>query len=455
MRISIASRIRVALLGVAVGIGVIGAGLALMLLYSIEDGVFVRQLGLEQASLNRTAAQNRFNWEPATRMMVVYWSRDQLPQKLASVIGDEDGIYEYFDAQNAYFVLKGKFADTDEEYILTYDVDSLLVVRSTRPALLVTFGVGTLVFVLVAMVVALSLSRATLSPLRELTAALQTGADGALQPGFATKFGDDEVGVLANALDKALQQVAASSRREFEFNRGVSHELRSPIQVVKNSAELLCLALRDHDNPDAGRALERLARATEQMGYITEAFLWLACDSTVEGEKCSALVAAERLLEDHEQLLAKRSMSFSMYPDDVEYQVPLPVLLVVVGNLLRNAIQHSDGKEVRCSMRADRIVIDDDGTSREAGKAQRGFGIGLEIVERICQRLNWQLQMERHSAVGVRASIVITDDEQALEFGSRHLGRAQDVGGHDRLFRKQITETRSLSDLTSSNLVTY
>ena len=291
------------------------------------------------------------------------------------------------------------------------------------------------------MLVALSLSKATLSPLRELTAALQTGADGALQPGFATKFGDDEVGVLANALDKALQQVAASSRREFEFNRGVSHELRSPVQVVKNSAELLYLALRDHDNPDAGRALERLARATEQMGYITEAFLWLACDST-EGEKCSALVAAERLLEDHEQLLAKRSMSFSMYPDDVEYQVPLPVLLVVVGNLLRNAVQHSDGKEVRCSMRADRIVIDDDGTSRGTGKAQRGFGIGLEIVERICQRLNWQLQMERHSAVGVRASIVITDDEQALEFGSRHPGRAaQDVGGHDRLFRKQITET--------------
>ena len=76
MRISIASRIRVALLGVAVGIGVIGAGLALMLLYSIEDAVFVRQLGLEQTSLDRTAAQNRFNWEPGTRMMVVYWSRD-------------------------------------------------------------------------------------------------------------------------------------------------------------------------------------------------------------------------------------------------------------------------------------------------------------------------------------------------------------------------------------------
>lgn len=442
MRISIASRIRVALLGLAIGTGVIGAGLALLLLYSIEDGVFVRQLGIEQASLNSTAAPDRLDWTPGTRLMTVYWSRDQLPQELAPVIGDEDGIYEYFDEQDAYFVLKGEIADTDEEYFLTYDVGSLLVVRSARPVLLVTFGVGTLIFVLGAMIVALSLSRATLSPLRELTAALQAGADGALQPGFAAKFGDDEVGVLANALDKALQQVAASSRREFEFNRGVSHELRSPIQVVKNSAELLHLALRDHESPNAKRALHRLTRAAEQMGYITEAFLWLASDSTVQEQTSSALVAAERLMEDHEQLLAKHSMNVSMDPDDVEYQVPLPVLLVVVGNLLRNAIQHSDGKEVSCNMRADRIVIEDDGTPKEAGETQQGFGVGLEIVERICQRLNWQLRMERHAAGGVRASIIITDDEQATESGSSHRSRAvRDGDGHGRLFRKQTIET--------------
>jgi len=418
MQTSIASRIRFALLGLAIGISFVGALLALTLLYSTEDIVFARQLIAEQVSLEGTAVDDRRSWNPRNRMMALYWTRGQLPLRLGAVTGVEDGIYEYFDAQDAYFVLKGVLADTGSEFFLTYDVGSLLAVRSTRPVLLIIFALGTVVFILGAMGVALFLSRATLAPLRELTIVLQSGTDSDLRPGFSAQFSDDEVGVLAHALDQALQQVAASSRREFEFNRGVSHELRSPIHVVRNSVELLELALKDRNNPRVARPLDRLIRAADQIGYITEAFLWLASDSTVQEYKSSAVVAAERLLDDHEQLLINHSMTASMDIDDVEYQVPLPVFLVVVGNLLRNAIQHSDGNEVRCCLRADRIIIDDNGPANEVDEKLQGFGVGLEIVERICQRLNWRLLLETRAAGGIRASIVITGDEQSTAIGS-------------------------------------
>lgn len=407
METSIASRIRIALFGLAIGISVAAAGLSLLLLYSTEDLVFIRQLLAERESLESTAVQDRYAWTPGNRSIDVYWARDSLPEKLRAVTGSRNDIYEYFDGQNAYFVLKGVLADAEETFFLTYDVSGLLAVRVMRPALLVAFGVGTLVFVLGAMAVALLLSRKTLAPLRRLTKVLQSGEHGDLKPGFAEQFGDDEVGVLAGALDRALQQVAASARREFEFNRGVSHELRTPIHVAKNAVELMEIALKDRNDVDVTRPLERLARATEQTGYISEAFLWLASDSTVQGFASTAAETAERLLEDHDHLLAKHATKIRMDTDDVEYQVPLPVLLIVVGNLLRNAIQHSDGAEIVCRFRTDRIVINDSGTVAGTNVNNRGFGIGLEIVERICQRLDWQLLLETRTNGGMRASIII------------------------------------------------
>jgi len=56
---------------------------------------------------------------------------------------------------------------------------------------------------------------------------------------LSRNFYEDEVGVLAKALEQSMQRVEAFVNREQQFTRDVSHELRTPVTVIKGAAELL------------------------------------------------------------------------------------------------------------------------------------------------------------------------------------------------------------------------
>ena len=279
--------------------------------------------------------------------------------------------------------------------------------RQSRPTLLAAFAIGALLVTIAAMFVALYLAKLTLRPLRTLADHLASRTAGDPPENFASRFERDEIGLLAQALEDALAEVQASAKREYEFNRGVSHELRSPIQVAKNASELLQIADRDTGSRPQSEALLRLMRATEQMENITEAFLWLASRRATGESSTNAKAAMEKVVKDHEHLLQQRKIRIDVQSDDIDYRLPPPVFSVVVGNLVRNAIQHADGDHVRCVLTAEQIVIEDDGAAAEsaATDSPAGFGIGLEIVQRICHRLGWTLTLTQTGTAGMRAVI--------------------------------------------------
>jgi len=405
MGTSIARRIQHSLLGLVLGLSVIFSGLALMLLYTTEDQIFVNQLRVERAILEETPAGERDAWIPGNRHMSVVWDIAALPQRLRNVVGAAPGIYEQFDDKNAAFILKGRLMSPDRDYYLTFDVSQLLAVRHSRPTYLWVFGFGLMVIVAAAVLVALYLARNTLRPLRRLTDRLASDVGDELPSNFSAAFEDDEIGVLAKALELALARAQASANREFEFNRGMSHELRTPIQVAKGALELI--AASGEPVTPGSRPVARLERAVTQMENLTEAFLWLASGRTVSGTETHAPTAIKILLADHRHLLAERSVELTVEVDDINYAVPLPVFSVLIGNLLRNAIQYTTDGTVRCRMSAHRVLIENSCLSGEPHEADRGFGVGLEIVKRICERLGWRLAVGAAGDEVMRVSIAL------------------------------------------------
>jgi signal transduction histidine kinase len=55
----------------------------------------------------------------------------------------------------------------------------------------------------------------------------------------SSRFGDDEVGVLAGTIEKTLERISAFVARERYFTSSASHELRTPITVITGALELL------------------------------------------------------------------------------------------------------------------------------------------------------------------------------------------------------------------------
>jgi signal transduction histidine kinase len=406
--ISIARRIRRSLLGLALGLSIVFAALTLLLLYTTEDQLFANQLRVERADLERVPVGERQDWEPGNRHMSIVWDLADLPPRLRDAAGESPGIYEQFDDRNAAFVLKGRFASPDQDYYLTYDVSELLAVRHSRRTYLWVFGFALLVIVAAAIAVAVYLAGSTLRPLRRLTDRLAQDTAAELPAHFAAEFAGDEIGVLAGELEAALARAEAGANREFEFNRGISHELRTPLQVAKNALELI-RASGGFSDPHLDRPLGRLARAMAQMEELTEAFLWLASGRAMSGATTCARAAVERLEADHRHLLAQRSVQLTLDVDDVEFPAPGPVFSVLVGNLLRNAIQYTDDGIVHCRISAGRIVIEN-ACEVDGQDTSRGFGVGLEIVRRICERLEWKLFIARSDDRLMRAVIELPAD---------------------------------------------
>ncbi len=390
MAISIAHRIKRAMIGLTLVLCLVFTSLTLLLVYVVEDQVFINLLKSEQQQYEQSTVAERQHWQPGHQHMRLYHTWQDLPAEMQAIVTPGLGIYEYFDQGRAGFVLRGRLPESVTDYAISFDVSPLLAVRSSRFDLWLMIAVVSLVLLVVSVWVAYQLANKTLSPLKQLTQQLQDEHQ-ELPHGFAADFYGDEVGVLAQQLEVSIDQAKQAAQREFEFNRGVSHELRTPIQIAQNALELLQLAA---PGVDREQVIQRLQKALFSMQHITAAFLWLASDDSALESSCDGRAVMAQLLHNHQSSHPDRSIEVS-YAQQVHYSAPTPVLTVILDNLLRNALQHSRHGVVRCEFNASTIRITN---SLDHHHQQPGYGLGLGIVRRLCERLHWRLEVADQTA---------------------------------------------------------
>ncbi|MCF6225996.1 MAG: HAMP domain-containing histidine kinase [Xanthomonadales bacterium] len=390
MRISIARRTKQAIVGLTLVLCIIFMGLAMLMVYMVEDQVFANVLKSEQRQFEQLPAIERSVWQPDNRHMKLYLDSDYLPEKLKSSLGSELGVYEYFDDAQALFLLKGKVAGEQSNYFISLDVSELLAVRFGRSELLMLISIISLMLILVSIVVANRLSKQILSPLKKLTKQLQN-EDDELPQGFSNDFYADDVGKLAHHLELSIGRAKRAAQREFEFNKGVSHELRSPIQVAQSALEILRLPQSENDI-DRPSVLNRLNRSIEQMKQITEAFLWLASDRVIGDQVCEMRACMEKIkstyLETYPDHLIKVNYSAD---SNLPINVAPEVFVVVIGSFVKNAIQHGSNNIVNCSISEHLICIENPKNMGQSSETS-GFGMGFVIARRMCEKLGWHVR---------------------------------------------------------------
>lgn len=401
MKISIAQRIKRSMIGLTLVLSLVFTILAMMMVYVVEDQVFINILKHEQQSYESVPAVEQANWQPSMQSMSYYLNEASFPAEISQVIGEKLGVYEYFKAGNAGFLLLGQPADSDQKYVISFDVSGLLAVRSGRFDLWTMIAVVSLLLLLFSIWIASRLAKKTLSPLRQLTEQFQDEND-ELPQGFAADFAGDEVGVLAQQLEHTIAQVKHAAEREFEFNRGVSHELRTPIQIAQNALELL-LMKSEQSTKENQAVMDRLQRAITQMKQITEAFLWLVSDYSARQESCDGKTVINDLIQVYLSTHPNRPISTEL-SGDLNYKAPASVVKIIVDNLLRNAMQHSDTGSVKVLL-SDQIISVENVVLKDA--IQPGHGIGLSIVRRLCEQLNWQLKVHLESKKTFKVVVLI------------------------------------------------
>jgi len=229
---------------------------------------------------------------------------------------------------------------------------------------------------------------------------------------------DQEVFVLSRALMRFTQRMNGLIDRERNFTRDVSHELRSPLTVIKLAAEVL--QSEESLEPAAQKSLRRIHNATEDMEELTNAFLLLAreLDSVIGFDLVSLNELVDEEIERVKLLLNDKPIEIKKnYQIDLLVNTSDKALSIVIGNLLRNAVDYTDQGEVQVTIANRAITITDSGIGMRNpeqafdphyrdGRRRGGYGVGLSLVKRLSDRFGWTVNITSKIDVGTTVKLV-------------------------------------------------
>lgn len=223
----------------------------------------------------------------------------------------------------------------------------------------------------------------------------------------APNFTFPELNQLAQLIKESLSSAQESLEREHRFLRHTSHELRTPITTIRNNVELLRkLQISQPENlAQQQQVTDRLDRASLTMKYLTETLLWLSRDSYEELIKSNVLLPEliQQLSEEMGYLLKDKPVSVQLTTSPHAMMLPEVAARIVLGNLIRNAFQHSWEGTVYIEQDGPNVCIRNS-DANAPGEEDLGFGLGLNLTEQLCQRLDWQYHNESQN--GERRAVV-------------------------------------------------
>ncbi len=230
-----------------------------------------------------------------------------------------------------------------------------------------------------------------------------------------------EVTDIAASIDGLLERIGGFVERERAFANAVSHELTTPIAVISGAVDVL------QNGPplpaQSAAPLQRIAATARSMNDVLKALLFLAREphpvSNTDGAPWRLDRLLAQLIESHAADYPERGEALRILrADPVLVSVPQSAATIVLNNLIRNALQHSMADTIDIRLTSDRISIRDNGrgmtpeaisrayTRRaRAGAADTGGGLGLSIVQRVCNHIGWQLAIESSDGSGTSITV--------------------------------------------------
>ncbi|MDH3694008.1 MAG: HAMP domain-containing histidine kinase [Gammaproteobacteria bacterium] len=228
---------------------------------------------------------------------------------------------------------------------------------------------------------------------------------------------DQEVVALSNALSRFAIRLNEFVDRERNFTRDASHELRSPLTVIKLASDML-LSEEELSKP-AQNSVKRVKAAAADMEELVEAFLLLARESgdDLELEDVCVNDIIHDELERAQILFKGKKVKVSTKLDHrLVTRTSDKAVSVVIGNLLRNAFSYTDEGLVEIETVDRLVIISDTGegmTDTDVDQAFRpyfrgkhrkrgGHGVGLTIVKRFADRFGWIVSIDSKLNIGTR-----------------------------------------------------
>ena len=397
---------------------------------------------------------NFHGWEPVTRLAVLFRNRGEIaifrddhlilystiPEFTPGVFTTRETVVSMFDDESrkaaSTVALASLVLEEHRVYVL-----SRVASPPSRSHWLPFFFPLFLVFVFVVLLIifafcmSIVITQTITRSVRVLENATRRIADGELDLSVDVR-GSNEITSLTNSLNKMRNTLKEEELRRSRFIMGVTHDLKTPLALIKGYAE----AIKDgivEDPVSSANATGIIIEKSDQLEEMINDLLDFVRMETGEWRtqlkqlNLSAFLGkmAGALGSDVELLRHTLTHDINL-PEDIAVPMDERLALRAFENLVHNAVRHTPaGSAIRIAAvhldNAVELIVSDNGPGIDgealphifdmfyrgtSSRRERGLGLGLAVVKWVADYHGWTISVASEKGVGTCFLITIPCD---------------------------------------------
>ncbi|MEA3289572.1 MAG: HAMP domain-containing sensor histidine kinase [Campylobacterota bacterium] len=242
---------------------------------------------------------------------------------------------------------------------------------------------------------------------------------------------DDEIKDLVDSFNHMIARLKGGVDILNQFNSDVSHELKTPLTVIKGEVEITLN--KDRDIEYYVNSLKTIEKETEHIQEIVDNLLLLTkynkdnIESTFESTSLDSLLLST--IEQYNIKMKQKDIKLHIQKiEPIEKNVNHMLIEMIFSNIIDNAIKYSEKKKnIYISLYIDdkiHFIVEDEGIGIPAqqienitnrffrvdesrNKKVKGFGLGLAIVKNSIELHNGEIKIESVEDKGTKVEVIL------------------------------------------------
>ncbi|HEX8547383.1 MAG TPA: HAMP domain-containing sensor histidine kinase [Cytophagaceae bacterium] len=217
----------------------------------------------------------------------------------------------------------------------------------------------------------------------------------------------DEFSALNEGIEKMTSKIYNDYLNQKEFNENSSHELQTPLAIIRNKLEIL-IQSKNLDGSDMD-VIKSIFDAVKRLNQLNKGLLLLSKIDNLQFDsdyKLNINEALSHCISTYTDQIRDKEIKFTKKISDkpVSVQGNQGLVEVLFNNLISNAIRHNftNGK-IEITLEDREFVISNTGPQlqgsptlmferfKKQSKSESSLGLGLSIVKKICDVLTYQI----------------------------------------------------------------
>ena len=215
-----------------------------------------------------------------------------------------------------------------------------------------------------------------------------------------------EFNLLTDALEKMSAKISEDYRSLKEFNENASHELQTPLAIIKSKLELLIQ--KDDLDENQFRLINSINEATNRISRLNHGLLLISKidnNQFIQTEEIDLIKFIGTTVEHFSDLIEHREIRLSLkFINNIILKMNHSLAETFFTNLISNAIKHNIGQGfIEIIVDHNMITITNSGQILKINPAQlferfrksdgnpESVGLGLSIVQRIAQLYKFEV----------------------------------------------------------------